>query len=38
MQCERGKKIVVNLLTEGFAGQILGSCTDVGLVVVGLPV
>lgn len=32
------KKSLLTILTERFAGQILGSCTDVGLIVIGLPV
>lgn len=32
------KKSLLTFLMEGYAGQILGSCTDIGLVVIGLPV
>lgn len=32
------KKSLLTFLIEGSAGQILGNCTDVGLVVAGLSV
>lgn len=35
---QKGKKVIVNLCDEGSAGQISGSCTNLGLVVFGLPV